>query len=340
MTFTHTDKLKALAIVHLFETSRPFGNYAACTVLSDGAGVSYGINQFTHRSGSLLDVVGRYLKNGGTVGTAVIVDRLPTLRDTSRAAILRLAADSQFKNALRAAAVTREMKTAQIEAAYDLYLKPAVTFCERYGFVEPLSLAVVYDSLVHGSFYRVAHSVSVSRRDEHAWIAAYVRRRDEWLLSYTRLAKTRYRTRFFLDQIAISNWALRLPLKVHGVTLATVGEGGDAETGGRGGTGKVEEDETGVGAATVDAVKQAAEGFDKVDGVVSAVTSRADAAKSMWTAVGGTVWQAVWAVFGFFAGLPREVWITVAVIAALLMLAYLYRQIVLGKIREQIAANH
>ncbi len=44
MTFTEIDKLKAVAIVNIFETSRPFGDYAAYAVLNDGAGVSYGIN--------------------------------------------------------------------------------------------------------------------------------------------------------------------------------------------------------------------------------------------------------------------------------------------------------
>ena len=38
MTFTENDKLKAMAIVNIFETSRPFGDYAACAVLDDGAG--------------------------------------------------------------------------------------------------------------------------------------------------------------------------------------------------------------------------------------------------------------------------------------------------------------
>ncbi len=66
MAFNEIDKLKALAIVHIFETSRPFGEYAAYAVLNDGAGVSYGINQFTHRSGSLFEVIRNYLASGGT----------------------------------------------------------------------------------------------------------------------------------------------------------------------------------------------------------------------------------------------------------------------------------
>ena len=80
MTFTEQDKLKALAIVSIFETSKPFGSYAACVVLNDGAGVSYGIAQFTHRSGSLWEVVDRYLNAGGQIGREVLAAAIPLLK--------------------------------------------------------------------------------------------------------------------------------------------------------------------------------------------------------------------------------------------------------------------
>ncbi len=83
-----------------------------------------------------------------------------------------------------------------------------------------------------------------------------------------------------------------------------------------------------------DAISTAAAQFDRVDGVIASVSTRKDAAKSLWTTVLGTFWQTGWAVFGFIAGVPRVVWIVVAVIAAALMLTYLYRQIMLGRIRE------
>ena len=34
MPFTRSEKVKALAIVNVFETSKPFGDYAACVVLN------------------------------------------------------------------------------------------------------------------------------------------------------------------------------------------------------------------------------------------------------------------------------------------------------------------
>ncbi len=96
MIFTEKDKLKALAIVHVFETSNPFGDYAACVVLNDGAGVSYGINQFTHRSGSLAAVVREYLGRGGQIGRDRLIATLPQLGRKTVAAINDVGADALF----------------------------------------------------------------------------------------------------------------------------------------------------------------------------------------------------------------------------------------------------
>lgn len=296
MTFSDQDKLKALSIVNIFETSRPFGDYAACVVLTDGAGVSYGINQFTHRSGSLAAVVETYLNNGGTVGREILTARLPILRWRSANAVGRLAADEQFKKALRAAAVTREMKEAQRQVAFERYLRPAIDICKTRGFVLPLSLAAVYDSVTHGSFGAIAARVAADAR-EKKWITEYIRKRHFWL-------------------------------------QAQPPGSGDAETQGRGDVEKSVIDATG------EVLGAAAEKFDRVNGVVTAVADRKDAAKSLWTTVAGTLWQTAWAIFGFFIGLPIEVWIVVAVIAAALMLFYLYRQILLGKIREKLKSEN
>src|SRR5262245_45531544 len=91
--FSTADLLKALAIVNIFETGKPFGDFAACVVLNDGAGVSYGINQFTHRSGSLLAVVEKYFELDGAVGRPIIENALPLLKRREPAVIRSLAAD-------------------------------------------------------------------------------------------------------------------------------------------------------------------------------------------------------------------------------------------------------
>ncbi len=389
MTFTENDKLKALAIVNIFETSRVYGDYAACGVLNDGAGVSYGINQFTHRSGSLARVVEAYLNGGGQTGKEVFEDLLPTLKKKSIAAITQLAADRRFRKALRSAAVTEEMRSAQRKIAFRQYLQPALKICAAHGFVTPLSLAVVYDSVTHGSWewisarvtrLRMKTAVEGGLRSEQEWITDYVRKRHRWLTDLRRLRPTSYRTKFFLDQIAIGNWDLKLPMTVHGVRLTDEHFGPDTRISNEN-TGAEPNINAGDNAdlssvlsenndngmpvepsseknihefpsapasqtsadlaknvfeSTGQIISSAAENFDRVDGVFAAVSTRKDAAKSLWTTVLGTFWQALWGVVGFIIGLPRIVWIVVAIIAATLMLAYLYRQIALGKIRENL----
>ena len=117
--FAYVDRLKAMAVVNIFETGRPFGEYAALAVLNDGAGISYGINQFTHRSGSLHTVVSRYLESGSQNGRAVLSGKLALLRSPSAGAVRTASGDQQLKYALKAAARTPEMHAAQQSVAFD-----------------------------------------------------------------------------------------------------------------------------------------------------------------------------------------------------------------------------
>jgi len=368
--FTRTDKLKAMAIVHVFETGKPFGDYDACVVLDDGAGVSYGINQFTHRSGSLLAVVEKYLASDAGFGRELIVNRFPILRRTNKQAIAELAADTTFKNALKAAASTKEMRGAQEAVAFERYLRPAIEECERVGFAMPLSLAVVYDSIVHGSWERLRDRTGVVG-NETDWIRKYVTTRDRWLKSVSRLKKTSYRTQFFLGQIATSRWRLELPMNVHGVRLTekmfpkdltsaihniqppATADGTDkispvgpdlkttdhqpahtnqhdpSDTGCDKGVAAPAEQAQPADANCLDKIEETvneiAARVDQADRIVTTTATRTARAQTLWTTIAAAFWQIVWAVGGFFAGVPREVWLVVAVIAALLMLIYLYR---------------
>jgi chitosanase len=351
--FTELDIAKAEAIVRIFETGEPLGDPTAVAVLNDGAGISYGVKQFTHRSGSLLQVVEAYLGLDGQAGCEVIIDRLPILQKRTKAAIQKLAGDGQFKNALRAAGATREMQEAQRAVAYERYMQPAVKECEAFGFELPLSLAVVYDSMVHGSWERLASNLGPVD-EERSWIKRYLEERDEWLRQVPRLRATAYRTKFFLTQVKRDNWGLSLPLNVNGYALTEklfnspethasqppaadpTDSLPDPHQTGRGGG-----DEKAAAAApaeTLDAIEArvnaVAARVDQVERIAVTTATRTDKAKSLWTTVAGTLWQMAWAVGGFLTGLPWQVWLIVALVAGALMVMFLYRQIVLGRIRE------
>ncbi len=362
MTFTDIDKKKASAIVRIFETGKPLGDYSAVAVLNDGAGISYGASQFTHRSGSLRAVVDEYLRLNGAVGRKVMIDRYKTLRTITVEAIQTLAADMVFRNALRAAGVTREMREAQDRIAFNKYLGPAVTACEGSGFVLPLSLAVIYDSLTHGSYEKIRDRVKAPPTNEKEWIREYVNARHAWLGSIPRLRATRYRTQFFINQIMLERWELELPMMVHGVRLTDEILGVQStsfslpvppETTAlipqttspkpmtltpQPGQAKACTVNSKTRNTSIDEIERhvnsAAKTYDRIETIANTVINRTDRAKSLWTAVLGTVFQTAWAVFGFLAGLPREVWFFAAGVAAALTLMYLYRQIALGRIRE------
>lgn len=344
--FTTEDKQKALAIVRVFETGRPIGRYDACAVLDDGAGVSYGINQFTHRSGSLAAVIREYLLNApsSTGHVERLRDAMPFLTATSSSVIRRMSVDENFKSALRIAAQTPEMRQAQHAIAKRLYLKPAIDICRKMSFTQPLSLAVVYDSITHGSWQWISERVTPPHGEsvnERAWITEYVRVRHRWLRDVKRLRPTSYRTKFFLDQIATGNWALTLPVNVNGFRLTAASLVDTVAAGER--YARAAEGPSGEPAASLaersgEIATAATRGFDRVEGVITAVATRTDSAKSLWTTIGGALTQAVWGVTGFVLGLPRYVWLVVAVMCGALALLYLYRQITLGRIRERAAA--
>ena len=365
--FSSSEIAVAAAIVRVFETGTPAGNYSEVAVLNDGAGISYGISQFTHRSGSLAEVVSRYLASGAAAGRDVLLSRMPMLLDRSAAAIASLAAVREFRRALAAAGHTREMRVAQEAVAFERYMLPAIRACEGSGFRLPLSLAIIYDSMTHGSYNKIRDRVRISPASaggfEKRWITEYVRERDAWLGSIPRLRSTRYRTRFFLSRIAAGRWDLELPINVHGALITNEILGISPDVSGKSRTAagpndppQTKQNETPQTPTTQPAenpqarppvsanevlgrvergFERAAESFDRVERIGLGAANRTDRAKSLWATVAGTLWQTLWAAVGFLAGLPREVWLVVAVIAAVLTLAYLYRQITLGRLREQ-----
>ena len=350
MTFSTTEKLKALAITNIFETSTAFGNFAAVAVNDDGAGISYGISQFTHASGSLAAVVAEYFAHGGAVGRSVIASRSALLNDRRECAVARLSSDDAFKKALRAAGLTSEMRTSQVAVAERLYLTPAIAACAGSGFVEPLSLAVVYDSINHGSFEKIRDKIPASL-PERQWVAAYVRLRGEWLRSVPRLKKTAYRTAFFAAEIKRGNWRLEPPMNVNGFHLTNklledlaAASGLDTSensasnpprsartSGGENSAVPAETPPPNIyetALARLDRIEsevnRAVETYDRVESLTKKVLVRKQSARSLWESVAGTVVQAFWAAVAFLTNIPRGVWLAVAVVAAVLMIAYLY----------------
>lgn len=229
MPFSERAKATALAIVKIFETAKPFGNYSAVAVLADGAGISYGTSQFTHRSGSLAAVITRYAKLSGAKG---INERIAAALNDFRTGrnIEGRSADKALKAALAEAGKDPLMQQAQREIAFENYLRPALNACEGSDFIYPLSLAVVYDSINQGGYDTVRDRTkfdppgngSIKPEEfEKEWISEYCRQRKKWLSASRKpiVRATTYRPNFFLGEIARGNWELKLPMTVHGHKL-------------------------------------------------------------------------------------------------------------------------
>lgn len=217
MAFSERAKMVAMAIIKVFETGKPLGDYSAIAVLKDGAGISYGISQFTHKSGSLYAVLARFQELGGAL-PQVISDNLANFKN--KAYITSTANSTSIKTALKKLGTDPIMRQAQREVAFEKYLKPSIKVCEGSGFVYPLSLAVIYDSKVHGSYNTIRDRVPTGL-SEKAWIARYVDEREKWLRNHkkTVLHSTVYRPQTFRNLIKKDNWALNLPLVAHGRTI-------------------------------------------------------------------------------------------------------------------------
>ncbi len=222
----------------------------------------------------------------------------------------------------------------------------------RFGFYEPLTLAVIYDSINHGSFEKIRDRVPNSG-SEKAWVSNYILVRDQWLRSTPRLRKTAYRTEFFAREIRRGNWQLELPLMVNGYRLTqNIFQNSATETDiNSSNKTAIDQPKTSIaydgekaGVPAEDPspntllkaaegldrlesqINKAVETYDRIDAMTTKVVTRKDAAKSLWTTIVGTLCQAFWAIAAFIADIPLEVWLVVAVIAAVIMIVYLRRK--------------
>jgi len=226
---TPTQVRTAQAIVNLFETSAVLGDYGMVTLLPGDPGhLTFGRSQTTLASGNLALLVDRYCANPA----AQLGARLLPYRQRLSAIDLSLDDDDLLKNLLRASADDPVMRETQDSFFDREYWQPAQRRAERHGLVLPLSVAVVYDSTVHGSWDALrkrvdAQSGTPAAIGERAWIEAYVHARGRWLAAHPNalLRKTVYRTEAFRRLMGLGAWGLELPLVVRGqeISLTTLG---------------------------------------------------------------------------------------------------------------------
>jgi chitosanase len=223
MSITATQARSIRAIVNLFETSHVLGDYSQVTVIRGDTGhLTFGRSQTTLGSGNLHRLLERYCANAGARFGHRLAAWLPRLaaRDVT------LDDDRVLHNVLRATADDPVMRETQDAFFDETYFQPAMRTAERFGITLPLGRAVVYDSVVHGSWNAIKARVTgtPATRGERAWVQDYVAARRTWLATHARadLRATVYRMDAFARLIDQGMWALELPLVVRGAEVSVV----------------------------------------------------------------------------------------------------------------------
>jgi chitosanase len=212
------------AIVNIFETSTVRGDYSRVTLIPGDTGqLTFGRSQTTLTSGGLHLLIEAYC----TRDDADLGADLKPFLDRLEAADPELNADTFFHNLLRCAADDPVMRETQDRFFDAHYFASALERAANQGIAEPLGLAVVYDSTVHGSWHHVRRKTNeasgeLSTLGERTWVADYVRQRHDWLSHHRRsdLRATVYRTRTLGALVASGDWDLPLPLVVRGVEIS------------------------------------------------------------------------------------------------------------------------
>lgn len=227
---TELQKRTIQAIVNVFETGKPAGDYANVTLLPGDPGhLTYGRSQTTLSSGGLWQLVEAYCAAAAGKLPEDLLAYLPRLE----ARDVTLDQDARFRALLRDAGADAVMQRVQDQFFDRAYWDPALVASRGFGLSSALGAAVVYDSFIHGAWARLrdattarvglpsAAKPSGAATDERAWVREYVALRRDWLAAHPNpvLRRAVYRMDTFATLIQAGNWALALPVLAHGVLI-------------------------------------------------------------------------------------------------------------------------
>lgn len=225
MALSAHEKAAAQAIVNIFETGSIRGDYAMVTLLPGDSGqLTYGRSQTTLASGNLYLLIKDYAARVEGAFSAILLSYLPFL-ETRDAALNH---DLTFRQLLKDAGGDPVMHEVQDIFFDRVYWASAMRSAEALGVETALGRAIVYDSVVHGSWAlirdltRKRHG-ELKKIGEKKWFQHYVRERRQWLATHRMriLHKTVYRMDAFEAIIKADNWKLALPFAVRGRTITS-----------------------------------------------------------------------------------------------------------------------
>jgi chitosanase len=212
------------AIVNVFETGKPTGDYGAVTLLPGDSGhLTYGRSQTTLASGNLYLL----LRNYASAPNAQYSSQIAPYLDRLLACDLALDTDYQFRALLKECGQDPVMEETQDTFFDNSYWVPAIRAGVQLNLTLPLSFGVAYDSHIQGGWTTIVQKTKLSNGTignagvtEQTWITAYISNRKAWLTARSALlAKTTYRMDAFTSLIANNKWKLDLPITVVGKAI-------------------------------------------------------------------------------------------------------------------------
>lgn len=217
----------------IFETGRiptPL-SYQTCTILPDGAGISYGKHQATDAGGALDKIVQLYVDKKGIHAQKFVpfLQRLAA-NDTARVDSKKVPVWANNLIAiLKEAGADPVMQDCQDEIFDASYWLPAVAHAQKIGLKTGLGYLVVYDTCIHSGPGGVANirakfpqPAPSKGGGENEWIYAYIDARRSWLANSSKpiVRGTVYRMDSLKAIADSGNWDLVTPLKVRNVTIS------------------------------------------------------------------------------------------------------------------------
>ncbi len=223
------------SVVSIFETGRvpTSKSYSTCSILNDGAGISYGKHQCTDKAGSLDLVCKRYIELGGQQADSLkqYMSYLTTNESTKYNNVTSNypAWLNSLISLLKSAGSDVLMQQAQDEIFEKVYWNPALEHCENIGLKTALAHLVIYDTCIHSGPGRVSslrqkfpEKSPANGGDEKAWVLAFLNARRAWLAANSNplVQKTVYRIDAMLEIAKANNWDLDTPLTVRKVKIS------------------------------------------------------------------------------------------------------------------------
>lgn len=202
------------------ETGSLQGNYSHIDRYADGKGktrqITYG-RSCTTEQGNLKTLLLKYVGNKGLYAKQLMpymgkIGQIPLVDDMAFIALLKKAGEDPI------------MQKTQDDFFDEMYYNPSIKWCEKNGFILPLSQLVVYDSFIHsGSILDFLRErfLATPKDGEKLWIEQYTKTRHEWLANNSNklLRNSSYRTKCYLQQIQVANWYLEQPFIMNGIKI-------------------------------------------------------------------------------------------------------------------------